>query len=96
MPDDVQFKTKIDLALGMLERAVCAEFAPAAARQGSRPSAPHRGLERRFSDSFITIWLAIARVLVRRLPRCPICHRAHSLPPLRATFRKARGFRQEC
>jgi hypothetical protein len=36
-------------------------------RSRSRP-------ERHFADSFATIRLAIARVLVRWLPRCPLCH----------------------
>ena len=33
--------------------------------------------ERHFEDSFITARLAIARVLVRWLPRCPRCHHPH-------------------
>lgn len=38
-------------------------------RTNSRP-------ERHFADSFATIRLAIARALVRWLPRCPACHRS--------------------
>jgi hypothetical protein len=41
-------------------------------RSTSRP-------ERHFADSFITIRLAIARMLVRWLPRCPCCHQVN--PP---------------
>ncbi len=40
------------------------------ARSSSRP-------ERHFADSFATVRLAIARVLIRWLPRCPYCHRSH-------------------
>jgi hypothetical protein len=36
-------------------------------RSASRP-------ERHFADSFITFRLALARALVRCLPRCPLCH----------------------
>ena len=37
--------------------------------------------ERHFADSFITVRLAVARVLTRWLPRCPLCHRRPSAAP---------------
>jgi hypothetical protein len=36
--------------------------------------------ERHFADSFITICLAIERVLTTWLPRCPLCQRPRKSP----------------
>jgi len=38
--------------------------------------------ERHFRDSFITVRLAVARVLATWLPRCPLCHRPRSMARL--------------
>ena len=40
-------------------------------RTASRP-------KRHFPDSFITVRLAIARIISTWLPRCPICHRINT------------------
>ena len=68
---------------------VCGIFPP-------RPNAPvavtrsHARPERHFADSFATARLAIARVLVGWLPRCPLCQRpppARTSPPPHALAR---------
>jgi len=46
--------------------------------------------ERHFRDSFITVRLAVARVLATWLPRCPLCHRPQSMGPPGAHAREHR------
>jgi len=46
--------------------------------------------ERHFRDSFITVRLAVARVLATWLPRCPLCHRPRSMGPPGAHAREHR------
>src|ERR1039457_6039018 len=56
--------------------------------------------ERHFADSFITVPLAVARVLTRWLPRCPLCHRRPSAAPPDAHAhehrRRISHFNQQC
>ena len=42
--------------------------------------------ERHFVDSLATIRLTIARVLLKWLPRCPLCHRCQQPAAKPATF----------
>lgn len=52
---------------------------------GTRRPTGQSGSCRSASDSFATLRLAIARVLARWLPRCPLCHRDCRCPPRPST-----------
>jgi len=60
-------------------------FPPSAGKTATRKASHrHDGAdgnppERHFRDSFITVRLAVARVLATWLPRCPLCHRPRSM-----------------
>jgi SRSO17 transposase len=51
-----------------------------------KPVRSHARPERHFVDSLATIRLTIARVLLKWLPRCPLCHRCQQPAASLATF----------
>jgi len=69
---------------------VCGVFPPRRPGRIKTTRTPSRP-ERHFEDSFVTVRLAISRMLARWLPRCPVCHqrghRVHSstAPPRAVT-----------
>ena len=59
-----------------------AAFSPPRPQGRLTPARSHSRPERHFADSFITVRLAIPRLIAACLPRCPACHRPRRRPPI--------------